>query len=490
MELSDIVKELEEQKKKGKLSANEDAEAKLLDQDQPKETPSEAVPAQFTPITTPTIPASVTTLPVDQSVEGLKRTIHNMFVNKIKPEEINRLPEDRRRSEIRMALEQLIDAQTHQPLNFVQRKELIENLLDDILGFGPLEKILRDPTIGDILVNGAKQVYVERRGVLEPSDIHFRDDAQLLEIIQRIVARVGRRVNESSPMVDARMPDGSRFNAIIPPLSLVGPMVSIRRFGVRPLRIPDLIALKAITPEMVQYLEGAVRGKLNILVSGGTGSGKTTLLNALSSFIPPDERLITIEDAAELQLQQVHVGRLEARPANVEGKGEVSIRDLVRNALRMRPNRIIVGECRGPEALDMLQAMNTGHEGSMTTLHANSPRDALIRLEMMIMMSGLDLPLKAMRQQIASSINLIIQVDRLLGGLRKVTSISEIVGMEQETVVMQELFVFKQTGLDVHGRAVGQFETTGVNTHFDLKIRSAGTHLPPEMFRKRAIMVC
>ena len=490
MELNDFIKELEEQKKKAKEAVNQQTEKEIAAEPEPSGNIAAAEPigSASSPanVASGVVPVSAT----DQTLEDLKRTIHNVFVNNIKPEEINRFPEEQRRTEIRFALEQLIDTHAHQPLTFAQRKELIDDLLDDILGFGPLEKLLRDPTIGDILVNGAKQVYVERRGILEPSDVTFRNDDQLIEIIQRIVARVGRRVNESSPMVDARMPDGSRFNAIIPPLSLVGPMVSIRRFGVRPLRIPDLIALKALTPEIVQFLDGAVKGKLNILVSGGTGSGKTTLLNALSSFIPAHERLITIEDAAELQLQQVHVGRLESRPPNIEGKGEVTIRDLVRNALRMRPNRIIVGECRGPEALDMLQAMNTGHEGSMTTLHANSPRDALSRLEMMIMMSGLDLPLKAMRQQIASSINLVIQVDRLIGGLRKVTSVSEIVGMEQDTIVTQELMIYKQTGIDSQGKAVGHFEMAGINSHYDVKIRAAGIHFSPDMFRKRVMLAC
>jgi pilus assembly protein CpaF len=331
-------------------------------------------------------------------------------------------------------------------------------------------------------------VYVERQGRLERADVRFRDDAHLLDIIHRMVSTVGRRVDDSSPMVDARLPDGSRMNAIIPPLALKGPMLSIRRFGAHRLNVSDLIALKALTPELAEFLRAAVRAKLNILVSGGTGSGKTTLLNALSADIPAGERIITIEDTAELQLQQEHVGSLESRPPNVEGKGQVTIRDLLRNALRMRPNRIIIGECRGAEALDMLQAMNTGHAGSMTTLHANSPRDALTRLEMMVMMAGLELPLRTVRQQIASSVNLIVQVGRVAGGGRKLTSITEVTGMEGDVITVQELFRFHQTGVDPAGRARGRFQSAGIRPQSEPRFAEAGLQLPPEMFRARDLL--
>ncbi len=394
-------------------------------------------------------------------------------MDKIDPEHLRSIPDERQRVELSRVIDQIIDAEK-QPVTLRQKKAMTEEILDDSLGFGPLEKMLRDQSISDILINGAHSVYVERRGVLEEEAIRFRDDDQLLEIIQRIVSRVGRRVNESSPMVDARLPDGSRFNAIIPPLALNGPMVSIRRFSKRPLRIVDLLALKAFTPEMSRYMEAAVSTRLNILVSGGTGSGKTTLLNTLSSFIPANQRVITIEDAAELQLQQRHVGRLEARPPNLEGEGEVTIRDLVRNALRMRPDRIVIGECRGAEALDMLQAMNTGHEGSLTTLHANTPRDALSRMETMIMLAGLELPIRAMRQQITSAINVILQVERLPGGARRVTRITEVTGMELDVITLQDLFVFKQLGVDAAGNTRGEFVTTGVTSHYDTRFRARG----------------
>jgi pilus assembly protein CpaF len=421
------------------------------------------------------------------TLQAFKQYIHNLFVSKIDPEDLNRIPEARRRTEIRNALEHLVEADGRS-LSHADKTALVGDLLDDILGFGPLEKFLRDPLIGDILINGHRSAYIERHGVLEGADLGFRDDHHLMEVIHRIVSRVGRRVNESSPMVDARLPDGSRLNAIIPPLALNGPMVSIRRFGVHPLRFSDLVAMKSLTPEMATYLEAAVRARLNLLISGGTGSGKTTLLNALSAFIQPHHRVITIEDAAELRLQQHHVGSLEARPENVEGKGEVTIRQLLCNSLRMRPDRIVIGECRGAEALDMLQAMNTGHEGSMTTLHANSPRDALSRLEMMIMMSGLELPLRAMRQQIASSVNVILQTDRVAGGGRRLTSITEVVGMEQETISLQELFAYRASGVDPSGRCVGQFEATGIRSHYDDKMRAAGVSLNPELYWPRVLL--
>ena len=373
-------------------------------------------------------------------------------------------------------------------LNRIEREKLIEEVLDETLGFGPLEVLLKDPTISDILVNGAKKVYVERRGKLEKTEVTFRDNDHLMQIIDRIVSKVGRRVDETNPMVDARLPDGSRVNAVIPPISLDGASLSIRRFGANPLKLEDLLSYRAFTPEIAMLLEAAIKARLNIVISGGTGCGKTTLLNTLSSFIPNDERVITIEDAAELQLQQDHVLRMETRPPNIEGKGAVTTRDCVRNALRMRPERIIVGECRGPETLDMLQAMNTGHAGSMTTLHANTPRECLSRLETMILMGGVDLPLKAMRQQMAAAVDLIIQANRLQGGPRKITSITEVLNMEQDVIIMQEVFRYRQLGIDQNNRAYGQFEATGVRPTFVPRLEAKGVKLPSNMFAERVLM--
>jgi pilus assembly protein CpaF len=384
-------------------------------------------------------------------------------------------------------VERLCD--TENPLlNRMERERLIDEVLDETFGFGPLELLLKDPTVSDILVNGPHKIYVERRGKLEKTDVKFRDNQHLLQIIDRIVSKIGRRVDETSPMVDARLPDGSRVNAIIPPLALDGPSMSIRRFGANPLKLEDLLQFKAFTPEMAMLMEAAIKARLNIIISGGTGCGKTTLLNTLSSFIPHDERVVTIEDAAELQLQQDHVVRLETRPPNIEGKGAITTRDLVRNALRMRPERIIIGECRGAESLDMLQAMNTGHAGSMTTLHANNPRDGQARLETMVMMAGMELPLKAMRQQIASVVDIIIQANRLQGGPRKVTSITEICGMEQDIIIMQEVFRYKQLGIDQNGRCFGQFEATGVRPKFVSKLEAAGIRLPTNLFQERILL--
>src|SRR3954454_7853880 len=358
-----------------------------------------------------------------KSFEELKRLIHGKLVDKLDLSRVSDLDGDTLRREIRLVVERLCD--TENPLlNRMERERLIDEVLDETFGFGPLEVLLKDPTISDIMINGPHKIYVERRGKMEKTDVKFRDNEHLLQIIDRIVSKVGRRVDETSPMVDARLPDGSRVNAIIPPLALDGPSVSIRRFGSNPLKLEDLLNYKAFTPEMAMLMEAAIKARLNILISGGTGCGKTTLLNTLSSFIPHEERIVTIEDAAELQLQQDHVVRLETRPPNIEGKGAVTTRDLVRNALRMRPERIIIGECRGGESLDMLQAMNTGHSGSMTTLHANTPRDGQARLETMVMMAGMELPIKAMRQQISSAVDLIIQANRLQGGPRKVTHIT------------------------------------------------------------------
>jgi len=419
--------------------------------------------------------------------QELKGRLHGKLVDMLKPEEVNRIPEDRRRLELRGIVEHLVDTEGAH-LGYGDRRQMIDELLDEVLGLGPLERLLKESSISDILVNGPNEVWIERHGQLEKADIKFRNEAHLLQIIDRIVSRVGRRVDEMSPMVDARLPDGSRVNAIIPPVSLRGAALSIRRFGLVPLQVKDLLRLKSIPPEVMRLLDAAVRARLNILISGGTGSGKTTLLNALSSFIPANHRLVSIEDAAELQLQQPHVVQLETRPPNIEGRGAITMRDLVRNALRMRPDRIIVGEVRGPEVLDMLQAMNTGHEGSMTTLHANSPRDALGRLEMMIMMAGLELPLKAMRQIIASALHLIVHVDRLPGGARRVTSVTEVTGMEGDTIVAQELFIFRQLGVDHSGKAFGQFEATGVRPYHDPKFRAAGIALPADLYSHRVLL--
>jgi pilus assembly protein CpaF len=422
-----------------------------------------------------------------KSFEDLKRHIHAKLVEKLDFTRVKDLTSDALRRDIRRVVEHLCD--TENPLlNRMERERLIDEILDETLGFGPLEALLKDPTISDILVNGPKCVYVERRGKLEKSDVVFRDNDHLMQIIDRIVSKVGRRVDETSPMVDARLPDGSRVNAVIPPIALDGSSLSIRRFGSNPLKLEDLLNYKAFTPEMAMLMEASIKARLNVVISGGTGSGKTTLLNTLSSFIPNDERVITIEDAAELQLQQEHVVRLETRPPNIEGKGAVTTRDLVRNALRMRPERIIIGECRAGETLDMLQAMNTGHAGSMTTLHANSVRDGLSRLETMIMMAGFELPMKAMRTQIASAVDLIIQVNRLQGGPRRIISITEVMNMEQDVIIMQEIFRYKQLGIDQNGRAYGQFEASGVRPSFINRLESRGIKLPSNMFQERVLM--
>jgi pilus assembly protein CpaF len=423
----------------------------------------------------------------NKSFEELKRLIHGKLVDKLDLSRVSDLEGDTLRREIRLVVERLCD--TENPLlNRMERERLIDEVLDETFGFGPLEVLLKDPTISDILINGPHKIYVERRGKLEKTEVKFRDNDHLLQIIDRIVSKVGRRVDETSPMVDARLPDGSRVNAIIPPLALDGPSMSIRRFGSNPLKLEDLLNYKAFTPEMAMLMEAAIKARLNIVISGGTGCGKTTLLNTLSSFIPHDERIITIEDAAELQMQQDHIVRLETRPPNIEGKGAITTRDLVKNALRMRPERIIIGECRGAETLDMLQAMNTGHAGSMTTLHANAPRDAQARLETMIMMAGMELPLKAMRQQISSAVDLIIQANRLQGGPRKVTTITEVMNMEQDIIIMQDVFRYKQLGIDQNGRAFGQFEATGVRPTFVARLEAAGIKLPSNLFQERVLL--
>jgi len=425
--------------------------------------------------------------PADEAYESLKRHIHMRLVDRLDMNRVSEMDPNTLRSEIRGVVEQLCD--TENPLlNRNERQRLVSEILDETFGFGPLELLLKDEKIADIMINGPKKIFVEKEGKIQRSEVVFRDNEHLLQIIDRIVSRVGRRVDETSPMVDARLPNGSRFNAIIPPLSLDGAAVTIRMFGSKPLGKNDLLRFKAFTPEMLALMEGAMRARLNIIISGGTGSGKTTLLNTLSSFIQQDHRIITIEDAAELQLQQDHVVRLETRPPNIEGRGAVTATDLVKNALRMRPDRIIIGECRGAETLDMVQAMNTGHEGSMTTVHANTPRDALSRLETMISMAGLDLPIRALRSQFASAVDLIIQASRLQGGPRKVTSLSEVVGMEGDTIIMQEIFAFKQAGIDSNGRAHGEFIATGVRPTFMDRLDQAGYQLSTDLFRARTML--
>jgi pilus assembly protein CpaF len=419
--------------------------------------------------------------------ENLKRRIHTKLVDKLDLNRVGELEGDVLKREIRRVVEHLCDTEDTL-LNRSERERLIDEVLDETFGLGPLELLLKDDSVCDILINGPKNIYVERRGKMERTNVEFRDNTHLMQIIDRIVSKVGRRVDETSPMVDARLSDGSRVNAIIPPLALDGAAVSIRRFGSNPLKLEDLLNYKAFTPEMVMLLEGAIKARLNMIIAGGTGSGKTTLLNTLSSFIPNNERIITIEDAAELQLQQDHVVRLETRPPNIEGKGAVTATDLVKNALRMRPERIIIGECRGPESLDMLQAMNTGHEGSLTTIHANTPRDAIARLETMIMMAGFELPVKAMRQQIASAIDIIIQASRLQGGKRRVTHITEVVGMEQDTVVMQDIYHYVKEGIDETGDTRGHFEASGVRPNFMDRLEAAGVRLPSSAFRQRTMM--
>jgi len=419
--------------------------------------------------------------------EKLKQSIHSKLVDKLDLSHVGELEGDVLRREIRLVVEHLCDTEDTF-LNRTERERLIDEVLDETFGLGPLEMLLKDPKISEIMINGCKDVYVENSGTLQKSSVTFRDDKHLMQIIDRIVSKVGRRVDEVCPMVDARLADGSRVNAIIPPLALDGPSVTIRRFGSNPLKLEDLLNYKSMTPEMVMLLEGAMKAHLNIIISGGTGSGKTTLLNTLSSFISNEDRIVTIEDAAELQLQQSHVVRLETRPANIEGKGRISATDLVRNCLRMRPDRIIIGECRGAETLDMLQAMNTGHDGSLTTCHANTPRDAIARLETMIMMGGFEMPIRAMRTQIASAVNLIVQVNRLSGGPRKVTAITEILGMEQDTIVMQDIFTYNQEGVDENGRAVGFFQSTGIRPTFISRLESNGVRLPASAFRERVML--
>jgi pilus assembly protein CpaF len=422
----------------------------------------------------------------DEKFLRFKRDLHQQLIQSMDLSAIATMNEEDLRAEVRRAAEELCRLSSDL-LSLSDRERLVNEVMDETFGLGPLEPLMRDPGITDILINGPKTVYVERNGRLERAPVSFHDDKHLIQIVQRIVGKIGRRVDETSPMVDARLPDGSRVNAIIPPLALDGALVSIRRFGSRPLLVADLVAKNAITKEMVQFLSACVKARVNMIISGGTGSGKTTLLNALSAFIPDEERVATIEDAAELKLQQSHIARMETRPANIEGNGEVATRDLVRNALRMRPDRIIVGECRGAEALDMLQAMNTGHDGSLTTIHANDTRDALGRLEMMVGMAGFDLPIWIIRRQIASAVQIVVQVARLFGGVRRIVKISEITGMEGDVVSMHDIFAFKQTGLDANGVAQGYFFATGIRPKCLERLESCGVRLPTELFERRLI---
>ncbi len=429
----------------------------------------------------PTAPPALRPQPPRQQYLDLRAGIHRKLLNRLNLEALAQADRSRAESEIRTLLHELL-GEEGAPLSLSERETLFVEILDDVFGLGPLEALMRDPSISDILVNGYKNVFVERGGMLEKVATNFQDDRHLLRVIDRIVSAVGRRVDDSSPMVDARLPDGSRVNAIVPPLAVDGPLLSIRRFPAERLKADDLVTVRALTRPMLDFLSHCVSARLNALISGGTGAGKTTLLNVLSGFISERERIVTIEDAAELQLHQEHVARLETRPPNVEGKGAVRQRQLMINALRMRPDRIVVGEVRGEEALDMLQAMNTGHDGSLTTVHANTPRDALSRIETMIAMGATNLPERAMRQQIAAAIQLVVQQTRLSDGTRKVTSISEITGMEGDVITMQEIFVFEKMGVTQDGKVIGRFRATGVRPKLCERLKASGIHLPADMF--------
>jgi len=414
--------------------------------------------------------------------QELKFTLHRKLLDRINLEALSSMAGERVRAEIRAAVAKLVEEEKT-PLSLVEKDRVIEEILDEVFGLGPLEPLLQDPTVSDILVTTPRLVYVERGGKLYRTPVEFKDDAHLLRIIEKVVSRVGRRVDESSPLVDARLPDGSRVNAAIPPVAVDGPLLSIRRFGRHALKGEDLVAKLAMTEGMLELLKATVRARLNILICGGTGAGKTTLLNALSSYIPEDERIVTIEDAAELRLQQTHVARMETRPANVEGTGAIHIRQLVINALRMRPDRIIVGEVRAEEALDMLQAMNTGHDGSLTTIHANTPRDGLGRLEVMVGMANSNMGIRSIRQQVASAVDLFVQVARFSDGSRRITHITEVVGMEQDIITLQDIFLFEKTGITESGKVTGRFRATGIRPKFYERLKACGIALPPQMFQ-------
>lgn len=418
---------------------------------------------------------------VDDRLVQRKKSLHQKLITNVNLSVLSSMSQEERERELRKAAEEMCEYASDL-LSYTEREWLVNEVLDEAFGLGPLEPLMKDPAISDIMINGPATIYVERQGRLEQVPISFDDDRHLVQTVQRLVSRVGRHVDEMTPMVDARLPDGSRINAVIPPLALDGALVSIRRFGGAPLQILDLVEKQALMPEMAQFLTACIQARLNVVISGGTGSGKTTLLNALSASIPADERIVTIEDAAELRLQQPHIARMETRPRNTEGVGEVTTRDLVRNALRMRPDRIIIGECRGPEALDMLQAMNTGHDGSMTTIHANDTRDVISRLEMMVGMAGMEVPIWIIRRQIASAVHLIVQVSRLRGGARKIVKISELTGMEGDVVSMQDIFGYKQTGVDEKGNPQGQFFSTNLRPQCLEDLEAAGAKLSLDMF--------
>lgn len=431
---------------------------------------------------TPPLPGSNRSDLQAQAYQEMKFSIHKRLVERLNLDIMSSMSADAIRHEIRPAVSSLVNEE-RAPLSLLEKERLIEEVLDEVLGLGPLEPLLRDRTISDILVTTPRMVYVERRGKLEKTDVTFKDDAHLVRIIERIVSRVGRRIDESSPMVDARLPDGSRVNAVVPPLAVDGPLLSIRRFGSSPLQAVDLTRNLSLTEEMLELVRACVRGRLNIVIAGGTGAGKTTFLNMLSGFIPSNERIVTIEDAAELQLRQPHVARLETRPPNIEGKGAIAQRQLLVNTLRMRPDRIIVGEVRGEEALDMLQAMNTGHDGSLTTIHANSPRDAISRLEVMISMANSNLGVRFIRQHVASAVDLFVQISRLSDGSRKVTYITECVGMEGDQVTTQDVFTFERTGINVEGKVTGRFRASGIRPKFCEKLKAAGLEFPSSLFQ-------
>ena len=416
--------------------------------------------------------------------QELKTTVHRDLLTKVDLAKVATARDGAMRGQVLSVIHEIV-SNLRTPMSAPERERLSLEVLDEVFGLGPLEPLLQDPSISDILVNGHKSIYVERNGLLEQTKIMFRDNAHLMHIIEKIVSAVGRRVDESSPMVDARLADGSRVNVIIPPLAIDGPHISIRRFGHVPISEDDLLANQSITPPMLELIRGAVKARLNIVISGGTGAGKTTFLNVLSGYIPDNERIVTIEDSAELQMKQHHVVRLETRPANIEGKGQVMQRQLVINSLRMRPNRIIVGEVRGEEALDMLQAMNTGHDGSLTTIHANSPRDAIARMETMAMMANLNLPEVAVRRQIASAIAIVVQVSRFNDGTRRITHISEITGMEEQIVSMQDIFLFQRRGISADGRVLGTFTATGIRPKFADKLLASGIPVPPSIFEHK-----
>ena len=451
--------------------------------------PANAAPDHAPAAPTPspaTKPAALKNNDRNDEFYDLKSKIHRQLVETLDLTALSKRTGDDVRDEVRQVIVGLCDQQDAL-LNYNERQRLVSEILDETFGLGPLEALLKDPAISDILINGPKQVYVERKGRLTLTGVNFRDNSHLMHVIDKIVSSIGRRCDEVSPMVDARLKDGSRVNAIIPPLAIDGPSMSIRRFGADPITWDDYVKFNSVTPQMVSFLKACVIAHLNIIVAGGTDSGKTTLLNNLSTFIPDTDRIVTIEDAAELRLRQPHVVRLESRPANIEGKGRISIRDLLINSLRMRPDRIVVGECRGAETLDMLQAMNTGHDGSLTTIHANSVRDAVQRVETMVMMAGFDLPIKAIRQQFSSAVHLVINAARLTGGPRKIMSIAEVQGMEGEAVTMQEIFKFEQVGVDAAGRAHGRFVATGLRPSFLDRLKAAGVALDPSIFERQVL---